>query len=389
MPSRDQEPSEPMTAPLFDCIIHASRVFCADSKFDGPGSVAVRDGRIAAMGPDIDGPAHRTLRFDDGLLLPGLVDLHAHPARGGSKYGVDPDQHFLPDGVTTVLSQGDAGADAWPAYRGATIGGSTTRVRLAINLSRPGESMPGGCFEQLEWADVDACLRAIADGGDSIWGIAANVSEIACVRTDPREVMQRAMQVRDESRKPLLYGIHVPRGWSLDEQMRLLKAGDVMTYCFRGGEHSIVGEDGRVHPAVRDARERGVLFDVGHGMGSFSFAVAEASIADGFPPDTISTDKYARHIGLVPPHTLPRTMAKLRAAGMCERDVLRAATSRPAQVLGMAGEIGTLRPGACADIAVLVPDDSTPLVDVEGNSRPGGGWRAALVMRAGRLVGGS
>lgn len=377
-----------MNAAPFDLIIHASRVFCADSGHDGPGAVAVRDGRIAAIGATIDGPAHRTLHIDVGLLLSGLVDLHAHPARGGSKYGVDPDQHFLPDGVTTVLSQGDTGADGWPAYRDTTIGGSTTRVRMAINLSRPGESMSGGCFEDLEWTDVDACLGAIADGGDSIWGIAVNVSEIACVRTDPREVMRRAVRVRDESGKPLLYGIHVPRSWSLDEQMPLLKAGDVMTYCFRGGEHSIVGTDGRVHPAIRDARDRGVLFDVGHGMGSFSFAVAEAALADGFPPDTISTDKYARHVGLVPPHTLPRTMAKLRAAGMPERDVLAAATLRPAQVLGMAGEIGTLRPGACADIAVLVTDNSAPLVDVEGNSLPGEAWRAALVVRAGRVVGG-
>jgi dihydroorotase len=385
---RHFEVSDSMDTAPFDLVIQSPRIVCVDSQFDGPGSVAIRDGRIAALGTQIEGSSCRTIQ-SEGMLLPGLIDLHAHPARGGSKYGVDPDQHFLPDGVTTVLSQGDAGADDWPAYRNETIARSSTRVQLAINLSRRGESMPGGCFAELEWADVEACLAAIADGGDRIWGIAANVSEIACERTDPRAVMQRAIRVREESGMPLLYGIHVPRGWSLDGQMPLLKAGDVVTYCFRGGEHCIVGADGRVHSAVRDARERGVLFDVGHGMGSFSFAVAEAAIADGFPPDTISTDKYARHIGLVPAHTLPRTMAKLRAAGMSERDVLTAATSRPARVLGLANEVGTLRPGASADITVLLPDDSAPLTDVEGRTRPGGAWRAALVVRAGRVVGGA
>lgn len=375
-----------METPDFDLVIRASRVVCPASGIDEPGAVAVRGGRIAAVGSAVHGAARRTLDFPQGLLLPGLVDLHAHPARSGSKYGVDPDVHFLPHGVTTVLSQGDAGADGWPAYRNETLRSSRTRVRLAINLSRRGESMGGGCFENLEWADVDACLAAMADAGDDVWGIAVNVSEIACVRTDPRAVMRRAVRVRDESGKPLLYGIHVPRGWPLEEQLALLKAGDVMTYCFRGGEHSIVGPDGRVHPAVRDARARGVSFDVGHGMGSFVFAVAERAIADDFPPDTISTDGYARHIGLQPPHTLPRTLSKLRAAGMTERDALAAVTSRPARALRLEGEVGVLRVGACADLTVLESESDGRLVDVEGNVRHGSAWKAALTIREGTVV---
>ena len=175
--------------------------------------------------------------------------------------------------------------------------------------------MPGGCFEVADDADVDACVAAIRDGGDAIWGIAANVSAICCGATDPRLMARRALAVAEATGRPLLYGLHEPEGWPLAEQLALLRPGDVVTYCFRR-EPTPILEEGRVHPAVREARERGVLFDVGHGMTSFSFPMAEAAIADGFAPDTISTDGYARHVGQTPPHDLPRTMAKLLAAGM-------------------------------------------------------------------------
>src|SRR5262245_6717486 len=106
-----------MTAPRFDLLVRAGRMFCAMAGFDGPGAVGVRDGRIDAAGPTVSADARRTLDFPDGLLLPGLVDLHAHPGGEVSKYGVDPDRHLLPRGTTTVLSQGDAGSVDWKAFR--------------------------------------------------------------------------------------------------------------------------------------------------------------------------------------------------------------------------------------------------------------------------------
>ncbi len=145
--------------PEFDCdlLIRAGRVFCAATGLDGPGGVAIRGDRIVAAGADVDGHAKQSLEFPDALLAPGLVDLHAHPAKSGSKFGVDPDLEFLPRGVTTVLSQGDAGADNWPAYRRETIEGSRARVRLAINLSKYGEPEGGPCFRDADWLDADAC----------------------------------------------------------------------------------------------------------------------------------------------------------------------------------------------------------------------------------------
>jgi dihydroorotase len=371
----------------FDLLIRAGRVVNPGGSWEGPGAVVVRGDRITAVGPDVAGNARSTLDFPDAVLLPGLIDLHAHPAREGSIFGVDPDHEMLPHGVTTVLSQGDAGAGNWPRFRETTIQGSLTRVRLALNLSKRGEVSSGGCFADLEDADIGACVQEITDDGERlIWGIAVNASHHACGSTDPREVLRRALIVAGQTSRPLLYGMRRPSDWSFAEQMELLRPGDVVTYCFRREPHCIV-ERGRVHPAIRAARDRGILFDVGHGTASFDFATAEAALADGFPPDTISTDLQARHLGSSPTHTLPRVMAKLRAAGMPEGDVLAAVTFRPARILGLEGEIGVLEPGACADLAILKwRDDAAPLVDAHGASRPGDCWEAILTVRSGQVV---
>jgi dihydroorotase len=376
-----------MANPSFDLLIRAGRVINPARTGDGPGAVAVRGDRIAAVGPDVTGPARVTLNYPNALLLPGLIDLHVHAAREGSIFGVDPDRDMLPHGVTTVLSQGDAGASNWPRYRETTVEAARTRVRLAINLSARGEVSSQGCFANLEDTDVEACVRAIEeDAGRLIWGIAVNVSHHACGASDPREVLRRGLIAAERTGRPLLYGMRRPSDWPFAQQMELLRPGDVVTYCFRREPHCII-EDGRVHRAIRAARARGVLFDVGHGTASFDFPTAEAALADGFPPDTISTDLQARHRGLLPPHTLPRVMAKLRAAGMPEADVFAAVTARPARILGLADEVGVLSPGACADLTVLNwQEDAAPLMDAHGTSRPGGCWETLLTVRAGQVV---
>jgi dihydroorotase len=374
----------------FDLLIRAGRVWCAALGFDGPGAVGVRGDRIAAAGPAVGGPARRTLDFPDALLLPGLVDLHAHPAVEGSKFGVAPDAHFLPRGVTTVLSQGDAGALTWPRYRATTIEASRTRVRLAINLSKRGESMPGGCLADLADCDVDACVAAIADGGELIWGIAANIARPGAEGTDPRALLARLLEAAGRGGRPILFGTRRAPDLTLAEQLALLRPGDVVTYCFNDmeGGRDALARGGAVRDEVWAARARGVLFDVGHGLQSFSFPVAEAAIAAGFLPDTISSDQYRRHVGLAPPHDLPRTLSKLLACGMAETEAFARVTRRPAEVLGLADEVGTLRPGGCADLAVLRWNPAAaPLRDAHGVERPGGCWEPVATVRAGQLVG--
>lgn len=369
----------------FDLLIRAGRVLRPTDEDLQPGAVAVREGRIAAVGAHVPGRARQTFDFPRGTLLPGLIDLHAHPAKSGSVFGIDPDRHMLPSGVTTVLSQGDAGADTLEAYIRETIESSQTRVRLAINLSRIGESTTEGCFAQLEDADVDACLSAIERHREWIWGIAVNAGHHACGETDPREILRRGILVARQAGLPLLYGMRRTTDVPFAEQLAPLRAGDVVTYCYRREPHCIV-ESGRVHPAIRDARERGVLFDVGHGAASFSFDVAETAIGAGFPPDTISTDMQRKHVTADRRHDLPLVMSKLQAAGMPERHVLQAVTETPARVLRLDDAIGTLPPGPAADLSVLEFSEPRELVDAHGCVRAGGVWEPRLTIRKGRVV---
>jgi dihydroorotase len=376
-----------MTDPQFDLLIRAGRVFLPDADLPGPGAVAVRDGRFVTVGADVRGVAEQTLEFPDAILLPGLIDLHAHPARSGSVFGVDPDRYLLPTGVATVLSQGDAGADNLAEYVRETIAASRTRVRLAINLSRIGESTTAGCFARLEDADVDACVAAIEAHREYIWGIAVNTSHHACGDSDPREILSRGLRVAEQTGLRLLYGMRRTSDIPFDEQLDQLRPGDVVTYCFRREPHCII-ERGRVHPAVRAARERGVLFDVGHGTASFCFDVAEAAIGDDFPPDTISTDLQRKHVESGARHDLPLVMSKLRAACMRERDVLNAVTRVPAQILNLDSQIGALSPGLAADLAVLRwSNEPRDLIDAHGDIRQGGNWEPLLTVRDGRVTG--
>jgi dihydroorotase len=374
----------------FDLLIHAERVACPATGLDGPGAVAIVGDRIAAAGPGIDGPAREVLRLPDAVILPGLVDLHAHPARGESRYGVDPDVHLLPFGTTTVLAQGEAGALNLGRYHDVVIDRSLTRIRLAINVSRRGDATPGGCCEAREDVDGTACagaVRAAMRSGDrAIWGIAVNASRNTCGRTDPRAVMAEGLAAARETGLPLLFGARRDDDWALGEQLALLRAGDVLTHCFTDCPEGLL-TGGRVRDEVWAARERGVLFDVGHGMASFSFKVAEQAVAEGFLPDAISTDRYQRHLGLSPRHDLPRTLSKLLAVGVTERDAFARVTTRPAAILGLGGEVGTLTPGTCADLAALAWNpDAPPLRDTSGAERPGGAWEPVLTVRAGTVV---
>lgn len=367
--------------------VYAGRIVCAKNGLDCAGTIRLRDGRIESIDlvtDDDDGREVADITFPNGILLPGLIDLHAHPAKSDSVFGVDPDQRMLARGTTTVLSQGDAGANHVDEFIANTVRTSQTRVLLALNLSRIGESTTRGCFENLADADIDACVAAASRFPAVIRMIAVNVSHNACGHTDPREILGRACIASDETGLPLLYGMRRPEDWPLEDQLGQLRAGDVVTYCFRQHPHCIVN-DGKPLPHVFEARHRGVRFDVGHGTASFSFRVAESAIAHGFLPDTISTDLQNRHAGCSPIHDLPLVMSKLAASQMGESDVIRSVTTTPASILGLE-ECGCLDVGAVADFVVLEQQASVELTDCHNITRDGCRLVPRCVVRAGVSV---
>ncbi|MEX1228769.1 MAG: hypothetical protein WEB58_00935 [Planctomycetaceae bacterium] len=370
----------------FDLLITAGRIFLPDGLSNAPGAVAIVGDQIVAVGDHIIGDAKQKLDFPDGILLPGLVDLHAHPARSNSKFGVDPDRYLLPQGITTVMSQGDAGASTWDEYRRSTIENSRTRVRLALNVAACGEATDGPCCGDLSQLDVPAAIRAIERSDGLIWGVAVNTSKPGCGESDPREVLSRAVAIAEAAGKLLLFGMRDPREWPFAEQMERLRPGDVVTYSYRKSPHNIC-ETGRVDSAIRKARERGILFDVCHGKASFSFEVAEQALADDFPPETISSDFYAAHLDANPQLTLPLHLSKLIAAGLDEPSAFQAVTRRPSEILGLAHEIGRLEGGRCADVCVLqYTEEPVTLVDVVGATRCGRVLETKCVVRAGLFV---
>ncbi len=381
-----------MNLPSPSLVIRAGRLVCPATGLDGSGAVAVAADRIVDVAldrpdaPALAAPAARELDFPNGILLPGLIDLHAHPDLGGSRHAVEPDRHLVARGTTTAMSQGDAGAANWRVYRDSVIDVVQTRLKLALHLAMPGECAAHPSYSKLDDLDVDACVRAVREGRDHIWGIAVTTNFLVTGNLDPREILARGLAAAEAAGRPILYGSRYHTDWSLEEQLELLRPGDLVTYCYHAGPDRIV-RNGRVLDCVHEARARGVLFDIGHGMNSFIYDIAEAALADGFPPDTISTDLQRRHLGASPVHDLPLVMSKLRAAGMPEADIWACATARPAQILGMADEIGRLASGACADLTVLewapAPE---PLADSTGVTRPGGRWHVQLVVRAGEVV---
>jgi dihydroorotase len=360
--------------------------------------VAVRGEHLLAVGAAAARhPAARRVLLPGCLLLPGLVDLHAHPDRphaARSRFGVDPDRYLLPAGTTAVLSQGDAGAARWPAYRERVLRHARCRVLLALNLSRRGEAAPGPAFGTPGAADVAACVATIraADEADpsgryaALWGIAVNTSPASCGAADPRTVLHRALAAAEATGRPLLLGLRRAPDLSPAEQLRLLRPGDVVTYCYSPGPHSLVAGNG-VREEFLAARARGVLFDLGHGAASFSFAVARPAVAAGFLPDTLSTDWQRAHRGARPPHHLPRVVSKLLACGMEAPEAWERVTRGPAALLGLQGEAGALVPGAPANlVAVRWNPVAGPLRDTLGQALPGGCWEPVWVLHRGRPV---
>jgi len=381
-----------MQTEKLDLLITAERMVCPATGIDGPGVIGVRDGLIAFVDsgsgvgdlPSVD--AEKTLVVDDGVLLPGLVDLHAHPAASGSKFGIDPDVCLLPRGSTTVMSQGDAGARHVDRYIEETIKGYRTRIKLAINFCAEGESNPDGRFFSIDEASVEECVAAVGRSGSDVWGISLNIAQIRGEGVDPMEVMRRGMAAAEESGAPVLFGATKNSAVPLADQLALLRPGDLLTYCFYSGDGSIV-KDGRVLDCVWEARERGVLFDVGDGATAFGFEAAEVAITEGLLPDTISTDYYRHHLENEMDHDMSHVVSKLMAVGMTEEQCWRRVTSMPAQVLGLGDVIGRLEVGAAADFCVLRPGDEPAVMrDGPGETRTGYRWEPVTTVLAGEVV---
>jgi dihydroorotase len=352
---------------------------------DGTGTVAVDAGRIVAAEPGVE--AHRMIDATGLVVVPGLVDLHVHVYPGVSHYGVEPDEHCLLRGVTTAVDTGSAGAATFPGFRRWVIERARTRVLAFLHIAVQGMiSALVGELEEPRWASPALSVVCANEHPDVIVGIKVRLG-YQMVGQDPERAFVAARKAADRLELPLM--VHVidlprPLSWLLPR----LGEGDVVTHCYHGSEGgSLLDEGGRVIPEARDARGRGVLFDVGHGVGSFTFRVARTALEQGFPPDTISSDIHVYNVD-GPVFDQPTTLSKLLHLGIDLPGVIEATTAAPARAVRRTDTIGSLAPGREADVTVLeLVEGEHDLVDAaEEHVVAATRLVPRLVVRAGEVI---
>jgi len=333
----------------YDLVIRGGTVVDPAEGVHAPGDVAIRDGKIAAIGgPLVDCTARRVLDASGQYVAPGLVDLHVHVFPGGSKFGIDADRYCLQRGVTTVLDAGTAGARSWPAFEDQ-VASKATRVLALLNISVMGMPADGELLD-VAWIDPDCAVRTINSHRDRIVGVKVRLSP-KVVGENAERAFAAAIEASRTVGLPLMVHANAS-SLPMHDILNRLRPGDIVTHCFNTSQHSVLDPNGRLRREALEARRRGVLFDVGHGMSSFSFQVAERAMQQGFLPDTISSDLHALNVE-GPVHDLPHVLSKFLMLGMSLEEVLARATQRPAEIMAPRAGLGTLRPGAAADVVLL------------------------------------
>jgi dihydroorotase len=360
--------------PTYDLLIKGATLVDPAQGIHDRHDVAFANGMVAALAPDIPADqATEVITATGKLLTPGLIDAHVHIYEGVSHYGINADATCLARGATTVVDAGSAGADTFVGFRKYVVEASATRILAHLNISSMGMlSQEVGELDDIKWASVPKALESIERNRDLILGVKVRLTRHQLVgEAAGIKPLYLAREAADAAGLPIM--VHPQQAWcdSLDDILAVMRDGDVLTHTYHGLSHGILDENGRIRPAVRAARDRGVIFDVGHGQGSFVWDVCERALAQNFPPTTISSDlhKYNLH---GPVFDLVTTVAKFLHLGLPLDDALAKATSTPARVVGLPGKIGTLTPGAHGDAVVLdLQEGDFTFVDSIGDTRTG------------------
>ncbi|MDB5056565.1 MAG: amidohydrolase [Chloroflexi bacterium] len=337
-----------------DLLIRGGELIDPASGKIGLYDVAVVDGLVAAVAPDL--PATDAARVVDAhghYVTPGLVDLHTHCYWGATYWGIEPDPVAARTGVTTWLDAGSAGASNFPGFRRYAVESSRARVFALLNISTIGLIAQSYELSNLDYCDEDVAALVVEANRDVILGIKARIDPDT-TRGTGLAPLQRARRLADRVGLPLMVHIGLAPPHLVDI-VELLRPGDTLTHCYTGHANRLIDATGAVHPFIRTLRDRGVVLDIGHGVGSFSYRSAEAMLAAGMPPDVISSDIHQLAV-LGPMYDLPTTLSKFLNMGMSLHDVIACATVRPAAAIGRP-DLGMLAIGAPADIAIFCLDE--------------------------------
>ncbi|RLT08614.1 MAG: amidohydrolase/deacetylase family metallohydrolase [Planctomycetota bacterium] len=380
---------------MYDFVLTNGTVIDPAVGLNARRNVALQGGRVAAiLDPTVPVVAQQMLDCTGLLVVPGLIDFHVHVFPGVSNFGVDPDETCLARGATTVLDFGTAGGLIFDGFRRFVIDTAKTRVKALMLIAGQGlissnDTKPAlGELWDIAYSDVEGCVQAVEKHRDCVAGIKVRcMADISNDGKNEAEGLRRARLAADATKLPLV--VH-PANSSLriEHLFETLRSGDVMTHCFHDKNCKLVDDRTQVCSIVREKQREGVLLDVGHGSGSFAWRVARAMLDQGVVPDFLGSDLHTYNVH-GPVFDLVTTLSKFLHLGMSVPEIIRRSTATCAAWLGMADEIGTLKPGACADITVLdIVDGEIPLTDSEGVTEIGRrSFEVRHCFRAGRRVG--
>jgi dihydroorotase len=352
-----------------DLILRGGRVVDPSQNLDAVRDVAFSGGMVAAVGQGLAAAADTEVRDVSGYIVsPGLIDLHTHVYWGGTSLGIDAEEFCRLSGVTTAIDTGSAGPGNWAGFRKHVIEPCEVRILAYLHVSHAGiygfdRNVMVGESEEVRLMNPIDCARVADANRDLIVGIKVRVGRHAS-GTSGTVPLNIALQVAEEVGMPVMAHIDHPPP-SYEEVLAMLRPGDVLTHAFRPFPNAPCTAQGAVKEAVWAARKRGILFDIGHGKGSFAFKTARAMLANGFLPDTISSDVHTLCID-GPAFDQVTTMSKFLCLGMSLSEVIKASTVDAAMALKRP-ELGSLKPGSVGDATILsVKEGKFDYVDVVG-----------------------
>ncbi|MFM8984966.1 MAG: amidohydrolase family protein [Planctomycetia bacterium] len=336
----------PAGEPAFDLLFRGGHVIDPAGGIDGVADVAVRGGTIAAVGPRLTGPATTVVDATGTFVAPGFIDLHGHWYEGGL-YGIHPDIG-LNHGVTTAVDAGTTGFANFPYFHDTSVQTSRTRVLAFVHVSCLGlQAVFAEELLELRYARPVETALVVDRYRETAVGIKIRIGTMT--GSHGNRALDLALAAARDSRTPLM--AHISAGADVEYVLGHLRPGDILTHCFHGAGNGMFppGETGLL-PLVWEARRRGVVYDIGHGCGSFSWDSARRAFEHHFWPDTISTDLHRYSLEEPWAVTMPQVMSKFLSLGMPLADVVEKVTAAPARVLGRGDALGSLRLGTAADL---------------------------------------
>src|SRR5690349_13579353 len=358
---------------MADLILRGGRIVDPANARDEVADIAFSGGKVAAIGADLGRDGAEIVDVRGLIVAPGLIDLHTHVYWGGTSLGVDAGEVARNSGTATFVDAGSSGPGNFHGFRRHVIEASALRILPYLNVSFPGifafsAAVMVGEAADLRLIDPRECVRVINANRDLIVGVKVRVGRGAGGSSGVAP-LDMALEVAEEVGLPVMAHLDHPPPSRLEVLSRL-RRGDVITHCFRPFPNAPVHADGQIREEVLEARRRGVVFDIGHGGGSFGFRTAEHMLEAGFLPDVISSDVHALSIN-GPAFNQLVTMAKFLALGVDLGAVIRASTAAPAAALGR-GDLGHLAVGAVGDATILdLAEGEFEFRDVLGETRRG------------------